>query len=314
LRRIELDGFADPFTLADNPDLTKDKQGTERLFALLESAIAEALEHQPCPDATANSINYLALPQWLDAKACNQLNNRLSSFWPQRDVTFSTITGGATAAWSALKAAYKAIDSYSSFKQIVIATVDSLCEPDILKQAAVRGQLLQAQNSQGYIAGEAAVCLVLDRYSDITQLPANRFALHRPMLVKQNKPWWPNTRKPNPKALVSVLSSALEQAGLEPQHISHLMSDMDGSSWRAEIEGPALNRTVFTETSALPHWRPATLVGQIGVATGSLGWILATLMHNNQIEQVNSVLNWSISPDGKTAACVLERSPVIGHP
>jgi hypothetical protein len=311
LRRVELNGFADPFTLADNSDLTKDKHGVERLFALLESAIAEALENQPSPDVTANSINYLALPQWLDAKACKQLSDRLSSFWPQRDVTFSTITGGATAAWSALMAAYKAVDTYSSFKRIVIATVDSLCEPHILSQAAVEGKLLQTNNSQGYIAGEAAACLVLDRYTDINQLPANRFALHRPMLVKQNKPWWPNNRKPNPKALVSVLSSALEQAGLGAQHISHLMSDMDGSSWRAEIEGPALNRTVFTETSAIPHWRPATLIGQIGAATGSLGWILATMMHSKQIEQVNNVLNWSITPDGKTAACVLERSPMI---
>jgi hypothetical protein len=309
LRRVKLDGFADTFTLADNPEITGDKQGTERLFALLESAVAEALHHEPCPDAAAKSINYLALPRWVDAKACHQLTKRLSRFWPKHEVTFSTITGGSTAAWSALMAAYKTIDTYSSFKQIVIATVDSLCEPGVIYKAADEGQLLSAENSQGYIAGEAAVCLVLERYPNITQLPSNRFALHRPMLVKQNKSWWPNTRKPNPKALVSVLTSAMEQAEMGPQHISHLMSDMDGSSWRAQIEGPALNRTVFSETSALPHWRPATLIGQIGVPTGSLGWILATLIHNNQIEQVNSLLNWSIAPDGKTAACVLERSP-----
>jgi hypothetical protein len=312
LRRIKLDGFADPVTLADNPEVTQGKHGIERIFALLESAFAEAMQHAPCPDAQANSINYLVLPRWLDAQACHQLTTRLSRFWPERDVSFSTITGGSTAAWSALMAGYKAVDTYSSFKQVVIATVDSLCEPAVLNQAAAEGHLLQTENSEGYIAGEAAVCIVLNRYSDITHLPANHFALHRPMLVKQNKPWWPSSRKPNPKALVSVLSSALQLAGMGPQHISHLMSDMDGSSWRAQIEGPALNRAVFAETSALPHWRPATLLGQIGAATGSLGWVLANLMHNNRIEQVNSLLNWSITPDGKTAACVMERSPMSG--
>jgi hypothetical protein len=310
LRRVNLHGFADPFTLADSPVLTEGKQGAERLFALLESAVAEALEHEPCPDAAANSINFLAIPRWLDTEACHQLTDRLSSFWPDRDVVFSTIAGGSTAAWSALMAAYNTIDTYQSFKQIVIATVDSLCEPGMLNQAALERQLLQAENSQGYIAGEAAVCIVLERLSDITQLSPNQFALHRPMLLKQKKPWWPSNRKPNPKALVSVLSGALEQAGIGPQHISHLLSDMDGSSWRAQIEGAALDRVVFSETSSLPHWRPATLIGQIGAATGSLGWILATLMHNSQIEQVNTVLNWSNTPDGKTAACVLERSPM----
>jgi hypothetical protein len=306
--RVKLQGFADHFTLADRADLTEGLEGSARLFALLKSAVAEPLADQPCPDAASASLNILVLPEGLDETEQKQLADRLAGFWPESDVRFSIVTGNATAAWVALDNAYEVLDANPKMQQVVIVCVDSLCEPDRLYQAAEAQLLLQKNNSEGYIPGEAAVCLVLDRLHDVSQLPAGGFALHRPVLAQQFDSWWPSVNQPDPQPLVTALTDALDQAGMNPTHISHLLSDMDGSKWRAQIEAEALSRVIYSETSRLPQWQPATLFGQIGTATGPLGWILATILHSHRIHQLNTLLNWSIDPAGKSAACVMERS------
>jgi 3-oxoacyl-[acyl-carrier-protein] synthase I len=312
--RVKLEGFADPFTLADRPDLTESLHGPQRLFALLASALAEALDHLPYPDALtalSDSLNLLVLPQWFDEKAQQSLLEAMAGLWPDREIVFSPITGDATAAWEALDSAYRVLEANPKIDQVVMLCVDSLCDPTPLYQAAEAQRLLQKNNSEGYVPGEAAVCLVLKRVRDVSQLPAGQFALHRPVLARQADPWWPSAHRPDPKPLITALSGALNQAGLSPNQISHLLSDMDGSSWRAQLEARALGRTIFSQTSERPHWRPATLFGQIGTATGALGWILAALMHNHRIAPLNTLLNWSIDPAGGAAACVMERSPKI---
>jgi 3-oxoacyl-[acyl-carrier-protein] synthase-1 len=306
--RVKLEGFADPFTLADRPDLTEGLEGPERLFTLLKSAVAEALADQPCPDASAASLNILVLPEGLAETDQKQLAERLAGLWPDRDVRFSTLTGNATAAWAALDSIYEVLDANPKMQQVVMVCVDSLCEPGRLYQAAEAQRLLQKGNSEGYIPGEAAVCLVMERLRDVTELPAGGFALHRPALVEQADPWWPSANQPDSQPLVTALTEALDLAGMNPSNISHLLSDMDGSSWRAQIEADALSRAIYSETSRLPHWQPVNLLGQIGVATGPLGWILAAIMYTHRIHPLNTLLNWSIDPAGKSAACVMERS------
>jgi 3-oxoacyl-[acyl-carrier-protein] synthase-1 len=307
--RVKLEGYADPITLADRPDLTEGLEGTERLFALLKSAVAEALSDQPCPDTASASLNILVLPEGLGETEQKQLADRLAGFWPESDVHFSTITGNATAAWAALDSAYEVLGANPKLQQVVMVCVDSLCDPRRLYQAAEAAQLLQKGHSEGYVPGEAAVCLVMDRLRDVTELPAGGFALHRPALAQQSEHWWPSANQPDPQPLVIAITDALALADMNPCHISHLLSDMDGSSWRAQIEAPAISRIILSEAGQLPHWKPASLFGQIGTASAPLGWILATLMHTRRIRQLNTLLNWSIDPAGKTAACVMERAP-----
>jgi 3-oxoacyl-[acyl-carrier-protein] synthase-1 len=307
-QRVKLEGFADPFTLAHRPDLTEGLAGAERLFVLLKSAVAEALADLPCPETSSTSLNVLVLPEGLDETEQRQLVDKLAGFWPESDVRFTTITGNATAALAALDNAYEVLDGNPKLQQVIMVCVDSLCDPDRLYQAAENGQLLQKGNSEGYIPGEAAICLVLDRLRDVSELPVGGIALHRPALAQQSARWWPSASRPDPQPLVTALTKALTQADMNPTHISHLLSDMDGSKWRAQIEAEALGQTIYSETSQLPHWQPANLFGQIGNSSVPLGWILAVILNTHRIHPLNTLLNWCIDPAGKTAACVMERS------
>jgi 3-oxoacyl-[acyl-carrier-protein] synthase-1 len=316
-RRLTLDGFADPVTVADCQGVTDGLAGVARLEAMLASAVTEALDeatHLGTGDAGA-CLEILLAPAWLDDDGCAQLGASLSTWvqpyeaWSGRARSRLVVRGGSTGAWVALEHAYRALAANPDLHHVMLAAVDSLCEPAVLQQAAQDDWLLHPGNEQGYVAGEAAACLLLQRASTIEAVPADGFALHRPALVEASQRIWPGNDDLDAGPLSQALSAALTACGMEATHISHLQSDMDGSDWRARIEATALNRVVFSQAAALPHWLPATLFGQVGNPAGIIAWLLLAGLHRQQVERVNTVLNWAVDPAGLVAACALERSP-----
>lgn len=316
-RRITLEGLADPVTIADCESVTSGRAGADRLAALLASPVAEALDDATHLDSGngGECLEILLAPSWLDDEGCAQLGAQLST-WIQPYEAWSTCTrsrlvvrAGAAGAWVALEHAYRALAANPDLRHVMLAAVDSTCEPAVLRQAAHANWLLGPGNEEGFVAGEAAACLLLERVATIADLPENGFALHRPVLVQAPQRFWPGDDDPDAGPLSQALTAALNACAMGPANISHLQSDMDGSSWRARVEATALNRVVFTEAAELPHWLPATLFGQVGNPAGIIGWQLLAGLHGQQVERVNSVLSWSVDPAGEVAACVLERSP-----
>ncbi len=131
------------------------------------------------------------------------------------------------------------------------------------------------------------------------QPPPGQFALHRPGLG--------NDTQAVATALAATLNNALNNVGMNGSHLSHLASDMDGSSWRAQLENPALGKSVYRDASGLPQWYLAEMLGQTGAVTGLLNWVMASQLQ--QLERINTILNWSINPAGACAVNVLERAP-----
>lgn len=316
-RKFRLDGFADPFTIVDCQSITSELFGADRLAALLPSAIIEAIESAPDLSASADApcLEILIVPPRMGSADCERLSSEMTSWlapyhgWSDRPRQRLIVSGGATAAWSALEHAYQALLENPHLQHVLIAAVDSACDPTQLTELAKADFLLRPGNSEGIVPGEAAACVLLERVANAAQIPVGSFAIHRPSLVLAGSPFWPSVNASEASALGQTLASALSLAGMEAVHISHLESDMDGSNWRALVEASALNRVIFSETTALPQWRPATLLGQTGAAFGLIGWVLPAVLHDQAIESVNTVLHWSIEPSGECAACVIERSP-----
>ena len=321
MRRVQLDGFADPFTIADCHGVDNGQSGVERLALLLASAVAEAFDgaHHLAAHAAAHPsaecLEILVLPSWLAEEDCKRIGVLLSTWlapyptWTGQTRARLVVPAASCGAWTALEYAYRALAHNPRLQHVMIAAVDSACEPAILRQAAQADWLFRPGNAQGYVPGEAAACVLLQRAGNINLVPADTFAVHRPALVHASARLWPADERPDAAPLSQALSGALRLAGMQAIHISDLESDMDGSDWRSTIEGDALDRVLFSETTTLPQWRPATLLGQVGAAGGLIGWLLPALLHGQKIERVNTVLNWSIEPGGEIAACVLERSP-----
>jgi hypothetical protein len=265
------------------------------LLSLLKPALAQALFSAP-PEP---GMLLLVLPDWLEEAEAADLVAQVQTTLPasSKQTDLYALRVGSTGAWAALERAFAHLDAQPGLHHVTIAAVDSLCEPTQLRRAAAEGRLYQVGHGEGMVAGEAAACVALRRRDDITQVPAGRMALHRPACAAP---------------LAEALRAALACAGMQGRHLSHLLSDQDGSAWRATMESEALMRSVFPDAGARAQWRPATLFGQTGCAGGVLGWLLPAASHAHGMERINTVLGWGLEPTGQTAcaaAGVLERSP-----
>lgn len=301
---------------------TGHEQGALRLQPLLQSALAEALESLPLPAGPpaprSHLLCLLVLPHWADAETAQQLLQATEQtlaahpIWPLLGRRQGRYTlDGSSGAAQALQSAYAALESNPQLQYIVIATADSWVEPSVLEKAARQGLILSrdsAHGTQGFVAGEAAACLVLRPCASIRHLPSGWFALHRPGLQHNAVPRWPSTVESDGQALNTAVEQALLQAGLKAEHLSHLASDMDGSGWRVMDELRLHQRALATGTQAPHVLRIAEQLGQTGVAALPLMWALLAEKEARHLERVNAALTWSLGMDESTSAVVMERS------
>lgn len=326
LRHRQLDALPEQITVIECTAVAGGRTGVERLQSLLPSAVVEALEgfepgvgharRSPGKvEPLAQAVEILVLPPWVDAAGRQTLDASLTSWldgqpgWRSLPRSRAFIQSGATGAWEALELAYRRMRDNPALRHVLIAAVDTWCEPTVLARAGQQGLLMHKGNSEGFIAGEAAACVRLERVANVMALGTDRFALHRPGRGQSAKRFWPAAEAPDSAALTSAVRDSLTAAGLNGAHLSHLASDMDGSAWRARLEGEALGRTIFADAGPKPSMRAAELLGQIGTPTGLLSWILPVQSHLHGIERINTVLGWGIDPEGSCAAAVLERAP-----
>lgn len=326
-QRVNVPGLADPVTVARCSAVAPDITSTERLLQMLGSATAEALQPDEPVDMPPwgqgdQALEVLVLPDWLDEEQAKHAGDTWGGWldqlqpWNQFHRERLVLRGTASA-WLALEQAWRRLDQGEDLRHLLVAAVDSLCDTPRLEHAAQQDLVLRPGHSEGFVAGEAAGCVWLQRKAHVREVPLDRFALHRPAVVPVAASDAPSeggtvATEAGAAALREALRQALRLGRLEACHISHLLSDMDGSAWRSNIEATALEVEVFTQASQLPHWRPPVLTGQTGVAGALLGWILPARHHTLDLGRVNSVLHWAVDASGgPIAACVIERSPHI---
>lgn len=304
-RRLAVPGLDKPVTIAPCHHVDGDAGDATRLGKMLGSALAEALDNTAEePEALTGTTVLLLLPRHLSDVTRQGLVDQLAA-WLGTEVRVKLLVGGSGLAWQALTEAYSMLDGNNRPRRLVVASVDSGCQPERLAREGALGRLHSAGHGDGYIAAEGAACVVLEPVNSIFALPEGMFALHRPS-VRSVPPIDQTLMAPDSAMLIEVISEALQRSGMEPAHIGTFVSDADGSAWRSRWESDMQMRQNLNATDRL---RPAELLGQTGVCTGLLSWLLPMAAHQHRLKQVNNALAWSISPDGTLAANVLERSP-----
>lgn len=328
MQKVRVPNQAAPVTIARCEALPSDQSGPARLLTMLASATAEAFQQvDDRHDAThvpgAQAIEILVLPSWIDEAQALDCGDAWARWldgmpaWSQFKRERLVLRGASAAPWLALRHAWDRLDAGQDLQHVLIAAVDSLCEPGQLESLAQQDVLLREGHAEGFVPGEGAVCTWLQRAADVSAVPAGGFALHRPAALpvhQADAPVSPVDASPYESGaiLAQAMDIALRQARLQASQVSHLVSDMDGSSWRARQESTALESVVLPKASTLSHWQPAILTGNTGVAAGPIAWVLVARHQALSVGRVNTVLHWTIDAfDGSLAACVLERSPHI---
>jgi 3-oxoacyl-[acyl-carrier-protein] synthase I len=157
----------------------------------------------------------------------------------------------------------------------LVGAVDSCLDPEFLLAAAVNGWLKTPENPVGFIPGEAAAFVLLERTAD-----ARRSGI-LPLASVVCGPVIPGKRdrfSEEPPDGVDLARAILDLVATQPgrTEIGLVIGDLNGDEYRARSWGSAIIRLgdAFAVADA-PMWIPALGFGETGSAAGAVGLCLA---------------------------------------
>jgi uncharacterized protein (TIGR02270 family) len=185
--------------------------------------------------------------------------------------------------------------------QCVVGGVDSLADPAVLLAAARLGMLKTEEQPVGFMPGEAAAFLLLERGSDARRTRAPVKAWIETVAVAAEPPR-PEGSPPAGRALARVVSEA---AGSGPPP-ELMLTDLNGTTVRAQDWGTALTRLASRELRDAPQRYPAVHFGEIGAATGGVAVAMAAEAFERAVPPPRSAVVWLWSDRGDRAALRVE--------
>lgn len=255
----------------------------------------------------------LALPVWLSADQGQTLWKQSLELVRQQggaqqatalsELPLSVCHSSHTAAFEGLELLNRADPHVTA---ALLLAADSWMDLSLLQPEAIAARLITDQNQEGFVPGEAAAALWLRRVPNTAASDGPHLVLHPPAVARSSFAHRDITREPDPDGLTQVFQDALSQAGWKPEHVGNTLSDSDGSAWRASAEIAATARVLKGQNPG--EWQPATVLGQIGAATGAVHWALAAQRLRHDKTAPNSFLSWALDAGELAAAVAIEKT------
>lgn len=149
----------------------------------------------------------------------------------------------------------------------IVGAIDTAVEPEFLLATAEMNLLKTNDNPCGFIPGEAAAFVLLEREAakkgDSVSLRHFKY---------EDDEWTPASEEPpNGIVLASVVQAALSEADQSGEQIGLVVGDLNGVEARAHDWGNAVVRLQRKwPIGDLPLWLPALSFGETGAVTGLL--------------------------------------------
>lgn len=211
---------------------------------------------------------------------------------------------GHTGVFSMINAAVDAI-AEGKITRAIVGGVESCLFPDWLDDLDREYRIKSPRNIDGYIPGEAAAFLLLEKENKSQQENTVTFTIDAlSSATGLHTPQAPGS------ALKKVISGLLE--GLDETPV--IFCDLNGESWRMEEWGFA--RTSLGERLGNPVLleHPADMLGDVGAATGAA--LIIAAMYHIQImnKDHHTALIWTSSDQGERRAVRLRKTHAAGDP
>jgi 3-oxoacyl-[acyl-carrier-protein] synthase-1 len=280
-----------------------------RLFRLAVRALSQtlksaALDHVDLDRATMHLV--LAEPgrPGMDHRVEQDLARKmLLALGLEAPLHTIVTTEGHAGIFEALGSAMSSIASGSTDRAIVGA-VDGYLDELTLQWLKDTERLKSEDNPKGFVPGEAAGFLMLERQSAVAarggrglaRLAGTGYALESHSIYDKT----PSTGA----GLTGAIRSALTASGEEPP-LSLVVCDLNGERYRANEWGLVLSRAFESNQAPESLWHPADCVGDCGAAAGILNTVVATLAVAQDRSRNDSALVWGASDDGQRGAAML---------
>lgn len=192
---------------------------------------------------------------------------------------------------------------------VIVIGVDSYFELTVLRALDEAGRLKSARNRDGFIPGECAAGVLIERAAAAASrgvLPLA--AIGEPAVASEPRPIGSGEH-----STATGLSNAIRAAAAGAP--TWTVCDLNGESYRGNEWGNTRAR-LHRELGGLKHvWHPADCLGDVGAATGpALMAVAATALKRGYAPDERALL-WAASDDGARAALVMTsaRGEHAGH-
>lgn len=234
----------------------------------------------------------------LDKNILHKIQNEFQvSFHKKSNIINQGRVGVATALYQARKLVYD-----QGFERVVIAGTDSLLVGPSLGYYEDRERVLTKANSNGFIPGEAAAAVVVQRprYIAEPQLICAGIGegLEEATVDAEDIPLRAN-------GMVQAIRGALKEANCDLGDLDFRIADVSGEQYSFKEAALALLRILRQRKKMFDFWHPADCIGEVGAAIGpAMLSVLLAGMHKGYCPGQQAIAHLG-NDDGKRAAMVM---------
>jgi len=254
-------------------------------------------------DSTAGSLAEVdrRLPSTVWAEECDRLIPRLlqASNLESIPQNHHLYFGGHTGFVQAIQEAASLLLA-GHFDRCLVGGIDSCIEPRFLNAAATKGVLKTTANPVGFVPGEAAAFILLERTADARPRKGGPAGFLMGTSLVSNCRDRLSDDAPDGVELARAIDQALRTSR---QQLASIVSDLNGDDYRAREWGNALPRLRPKHNVAeAPVWIPALAFGEIGAASAPVGLCLGIIAQQRGWMPQGLIVEWLSTDKGSRAA------------
>lgn len=283
--------------------LEQPSRGMTRLVNMATMAIQESLAEVP-KDQWASIPLLLCVAERERPGRLEFLDDQLfSKVQRELEVEFapgsSVIPHGRVSVAIALQHAQQLIYT-DEIPLVLIVATDSLLSWPTLSVYDNNDRLLNNDNSNGFIPGEAAAALLIAKPDATSQLRCVGVGIATEKAhINSEEPLRAN-------GLTDAIRLALTDAGCEMHDLDFRICDVSGEQYYFKEAALALSRSLHQPKEEFDIWHPADCIGEIGAAAGVAMVIIANVASSKGYSKGVNILAHMASDPGQRVAIVLQ--------
>ncbi|WP_224360791.1 hypothetical protein [Hyalangium versicolor] len=189
----------------------------------------------------------------------------------------------------------------------IVAGVDSRLFSEELARLDRAGRLKSSRNRDGFIPGESATAVLLERPSDALKRGAEPIASVVAAATAAEKFSIGSGDQSTGEGLANAIRTACTAAGL-PQGADWVICDLNGESYRFREWGLVRVRLTQELKGVSRLWHPADCLGDVGASTGGVLMAVVGRSFQRRYAPADRALLWAGNDDGQRTALVLARA------
>lgn len=188
----------------------------------------------------------------------------------------------------------------------ILGGIDSYVEENILEALLEFDVIKTNRNPVGFIPGEAAAFIMIERFDKAVARKANIEAI-----IDSHATAYETCHRLSGEpsigiALTTAITETFENLPDKGEETGLIIGNSNGSQFRANEWGNALTRLLYHyQIANIPEWYPALSFGEVGAAVGIISICMGVRGFVRKYTNTDNILIWISSDDGSKGALSL---------